>query len=154
MARLIKELNLKASVIRRYNLERFVSKRDNAYQEDKDVGKAEGRKHAGRPMGSRSHGKDGLDGFLYFLKDGNVPIDNSEAERTVKSFALSRRNFLFVRSGNGGDSSAVALTMIQNAYSFGLEPLSYMEWAIADAYKGNADHVPWSQDVPDHVRMR
>lgn len=97
---------------------------------------------------------DDLDGFLYFLKDGNVPIDNSEAERTVKGFALARRNFLFVRSEDGGDCSAIALTMIQNAYSFGLEPLSYMEWAMADAYKGNADHVPWSQDVPNSVRMK
>ena len=64
---------------------------------------------------------------------------------------MARRNFLFVRGSNGGDCSAVAMTMIENARNNGLEPLSYMKWVLSDAYKGNADHMFDSQEVPDWV---
>lgn len=89
--------------------------------------------------------------FLTFTRNGLAPTDNSEAERTVKPYALARRNFLFVRGKNGGDCSAVAMTMIENAKNGGLEPLSYMQWALSDAYKGNADHMYDSPEVPDWV---
>lgn len=90
--------------------------------------------------------------FLTFTRNGLAPTDNSEAERTVKPYALARRNFLFVRGKNGGDCSAVAMTMIENAKDNGLEPLSYMKWVLSDAYRGNADHMFDSPDVPDWVR--
>lgn len=64
MARLIKELNLKASVIRRYNLERLVFKMDNAYGEeitDSRKDEAYSSRHTGRPVGSKSHGRDDLE---------------------------------------------------------------------------------------------
>ena len=89
--------------------------------------------------------------FLTFTRNGLAPTDNSEAERTVKPYALARRNFLFVRGSNGGDCSAVAMTMIENARNNGLEPLSYMKWVLSDAYKGNADHMFDSPEVPDWV---
>ena len=90
--------------------------------------------------------------FLTFTRNGLAPTDNSEAERTVKPYALARRNFLFVRGKNGGDCSAVAMTMIENAKDNGLEPLSYMKWVLSDAYRGNADHMFDSPNVPDWVR--
>lgn len=89
------------------------------------------------------------DAFLTFTRNGLAPTDNSEAERTVKPYALARRNFLFVRGRNGGDCSAIAMTMIENARNNRLEPLSYMKWALSDAYRGNADHMFDSPDVPE-----
>ncbi len=91
------------------------------------------------------------DSFLYFLRDGRAPIENSEAERTVKPYTLARRNFLFVRGSNGGDCSAIALTMIQNAYANQLEPMSYMRVCLEDAYKGNADDLPWDESLRARV---
>ena len=41
------------------------------------------------------------------------------------------------------------MTMIENARNNGLEPLSYMKWVLSDAYKGNADHMFDSPEVPD-----
>ena len=32
-----------------------------------------------------------------------------------------------------------------------MEPLSYMKWVLSDAYKGNADHMFDSPEVPDWV---
>lgn len=92
--------------------------------------------------------------FLTFTRNGAAPVDNSEAERTVKPYALARRNFLFVRGKNGGDCSAIAMTMIENARQNGLEPLSYMKWALCDAYKGNAGNLFDSPEVPEWVRSK
>ena len=90
--------------------------------------------------------------FLRFRKDGRAPIDNSEAERTVKPYALARRNFLFVRGKTGGDCSAAALTMIQNAVCNGLDPEAYMRWVLSDAYRGNGDHTFDSPEVPEWAK--
>lgn len=89
--------------------------------------------------------------FLFFLKDARAPLDNSEAERTVKPYAIARRNFLFVRGKNGGDCSAIAMTMIQNAYINKIEPMSYLEVALSDAYKGNKDDLPWTESVKERT---
>lgn len=92
--------------------------------------------------------------FLLFRKDGRAPIDNNEAERTVKPYALARRNFLFVRGKNGGDCSAIALTMIQNALCNGLEPQGYMNWALSHAYLSNKDDTFDSPNVPEEIKLK
>ena len=91
------------------------------------------------------------DSFLLFTRDGRAPLDNSEAERTVKPYALARRNFLFVRGKNGGDCSAIAMTMIQNAYINDIEPMSYLELLLTDAYKDNSGVLPWLTTTKDRI---
>lgn len=89
--------------------------------------------------------------FLLFTKDGRAPLDNSEAERTVKPYALARRNFLFVRGKNGGDCSAIAMTMIQNAYLNDIEPMSYLELLLTDAYMDNSGDLPWLNETREKI---
>ena len=91
------------------------------------------------------------DSFLLFTRDGRAPLDNFEAERTVKPYALARRNFLFVRGRNGGDCSAIAMTMIQNAYINDIEPMSYLELLLTDAYKDNSGDLPWLTTTKDRI---
>ena len=91
------------------------------------------------------------DSFLLFTGDERAPLDNSEAERTVKPYALARRNFLFVRGRNGGDCSAIAMTMIQNAYINDIEPMSYLELLLTDAYKDNSGDLPWLTTTKDRI---
>ena len=93
----------------------------------------------------------GRDSFLLFTRDGRAPLDNSEAERTVKPYALARRNFLFVRGRNGGDCSAITMTMIQNAYINDIEPMSYLELLLTDAYKDNSWDLPWLTTTKDRI---
>lgn len=90
------------------------------------------------------------DCFLTFTKDGRVPADNQEAERTVKPYALSRRNFLFVRGNDGGEASCTATTLIQNALVNGLDPERYLEWLLSEVWKQNLSegHLPFPEQVP------
>lgn len=93
---------------------------------------------------------DDEDCFLTFTKDGKAPADNQEAERTVKPYALSRRNFLFVRGNDGGEASCTATTLIQNALANGLDPERYLEWLLSEVWKQNLSegHLPFPKEVP------
>lgn len=83
-------------------------------------------------------------GLRLYTTEGRVPADNSEAERTVKPYALSRRRFLFVRAENGGQASAVATTLIQTAAENGYEPREYLARCLSAAWRHpQSGSLPW-----------
>jgi hypothetical protein len=57
-----------------------------------------------------------------FLKDGEVPLDTNAIERILRGVAISRKNFLFVASPEGGRWAAGAYTLIESAKVNGVEP--------------------------------
>lgn len=65
-----------------------------------------------------------------YLKNGNVELDNNEAERQAKKFVIDRKNFLFVKSIKGAQSSCVLMTLIDLAYENELDPRDYLEFLI------------------------
>ena len=56
------------------------------------------------------------------LDDGRLSIDNNAAERSMRSIALGRKNYLFMGSDRGGRSAAIAYTLIETAKLNGVEP--------------------------------
>lgn len=66
----------------------------------------------------------------------------------VKPFALARRNFLFVRGGNGGTAMARISTLVQTATANGREPESYMAAVLREVWRGReavASVLPWTE---------
>jgi hypothetical protein len=57
-----------------------------------------------------------------YSEDGMLEIDNSAAERALRSVALGRKNFLFVGSDSGGERAAAMYTLIGSAKLNGLDP--------------------------------
>jgi hypothetical protein len=43
------------------------------------------------------------DALLHYLDDGHIEIDNNAAERSLRSVALGRKNYLFAGSDSGGE---------------------------------------------------
>ncbi len=41
-----------------------------------------------------------------FLEDGRIELSNNRAERSIKPFAISRKNFLFANTPGGAQTSA------------------------------------------------
>lgn len=92
-----------------------------------------------------------------FLRDGRVPLDSNAAERLVKPYASSRRNFLFVQNETSGEPSAIATTLIQTAAANGLDPRAYLEWVLSNASRAAADpdsFLPWSPTVPEWAKAK
>ena len=98
-----------------------------------------------------------------FLKNGNVPIDNSACERALRTFCVGKKNWLFFDSIRGAEASARVYSISETAKLNGLRPYHYFEYILTELPKlcdkdGNIDStkldylMPWSPDLPDECR--
>jgi hypothetical protein len=61
-----------------------------------------------------------------FTDDGRLEIDNNTAERTLRLCAISRKNWLFVGSDQGGKTAAICFSILAGAKRHRIEPLAYV----------------------------
>jgi len=92
-----------------------------------------------------------------FLTDGQVEIDNSAAERALRSVAIGRRNFLFLGSDNGGERAATLYSLLGTAKLNGINPQTYLTHVltvIAD-HKVNqiSELLPWNVKLEKHAQV-
>jgi len=82
-----------------------------------------------------------------YLDHGFLEPDNNSAERSMRCVALGRKNFLFLGSERGGQSAAIAYTLIETAKLNGVDPQAW----LTDVLSRIADHkinridelLPW-----------
>jgi hypothetical protein len=87
-----------------------------------------------------------------YLDDGRIEIDNSAAERALRTVALGRKNFLFCGSDAGGDRAAAIYSLLGTAKLNGLDPEFYLRRVLERI----ADHpinriqelLPWNLATP------
>ena len=97
-----------------------------------------------------------------FLEDGNVPLDNSEAERKIRNFVISRKNFVMIDTLTGAEASAVLFSMCETARANNLKPYDYFKYLLEKIPKhmGESskdmsflnDLLPWSDKLPKEIR--
>ena len=84
------------------------------------------------------------------LRDGRACIDNSAAERAMRSIAIGRRNWTFAGSDAGGHRAAAIYSRIETAKIHGLDPEAYLREVIsriADHPVNRIDQLlPWHLD--------
>ena len=68
-----------------------------------------------------------------YLKDGRLELSNNRAERSIKPFVISRKNFLFANTPKGATGSAIMFSLIQTAIENGLDPYKYLTWLMKTA---------------------
>jgi transposase len=71
-----------------------------------------------------------------FTEDGRLEIDNNTAERTLRLCAISRKNWLFVGSDQGGKTAAICFSILAGAKRHRIEPLAYVR-ALLTALSSN-----------------
>lgn len=92
-----------------------------------------------------------------FLSDGRLPIDNNDAERDLRRIAVGRKNWLFVGSRNGGERTAVILTVVASAHRHDLDVWAYLRDVLQRLAEGE-DNLEvllpdvWKASHPEHVR--
>jgi transposase len=78
-----------------------------------------------------------------YLLDGRLEISNNRAERSVKPFVISRKNFLFANTPAGAEASAIVFSIVQTAIENGLDPYKYLVYIFRNApnlkFNGNMD---------------
>ena len=77
--------------------------------------------------------KNQWDDLAAYLQDGRIELSNNRAERSIKPFVISRKNFLFANTARGAKSSAVMFSLIETAKENGLDPYRYLTWLLNEA---------------------
>ena len=88
------------------------------------------------------------DALLRYCDDGRIEIDNNAAERSLRTVALGRKNYLFAGSDAGGERAAAIYSLIGTAKLTGLDPEAYLRSVLSRI----ADHpinsieelLPWN----------
>lgn len=72
--------------------------------------------------------------YLYALfRDGRLELTNNRAERSIKPFVMSRKNFLFANTVNGAHASAILFSLIETAKEYSIDPYDYLLWVLKQA---------------------
>lgn len=98
-----------------------------------------------------------------FLTDGDVPIDNSASERSIRTFCIGKKNWMFHNTANGASASAMVYSISETAKLNSLRPYYYFRHILAELPKrcdvnGKInpaeldDLMPWSEELPDECR--
>ena len=61
-----------------------------------------------------------------YLDDGDLAIDNSGSERSLRGVAVGRKNWMFYGSDNGGRTAAVLTSLIATCKRLHLDPFAYL----------------------------
>jgi len=68
-----------------------------------------------------------------YLEDGRLEISNNRAERSIKSFVIGRKNWLFANTPRGARASAILFSIIETAKENGLNPYEYLAYVWRNA---------------------
>lgn len=98
-----------------------------------------------------------------FLTDVKIPIDNSASERSVRTFCIGKKNWLFHDSVKGAKASAIIYSICETAKLNDLRPYFYFRHLLTELSEycdneGNIDPaklddlLPWSEKLSDECR--
>ena len=64
------------------------------------------------------------------LDHGFLELDNNTAERAVRPVTLGRKNYLFMGSEAGGESAAIAYSLIETCKPNRVNPEAWLAWVL------------------------
>ena len=64
--------------------------------------------------------------LIRYCEDGDLEIDNTGAERSLRSVAVGRKNWMFYGSDNGGRTAAVLSSFVATSKRLGVDPFAYL----------------------------
>ena len=101
-----------------------------------------------------------------FLQDGEVPMHNNCAERTIRGFTVGRRNWMTIDTISGATASAVIYSLVETARANNLHIYHYMEYLLTELpklrefasteeeTKAMERLLPWSEELPEICHKR
>ncbi len=89
-----------------------------------------------------------------FLKDGNIPCDNGNVERIIRSYSVGRANWMFADTVKGADVYAIMYSIVLTAKANGANVQKYLKYLLEKLppKRGVVDEqfmatmMPWSEE--------
>jgi hypothetical protein len=89
--------------------------------------------------------------------DGRLELSNNRAERSVKSFVMGRKAWLFSNTPDGAAASSIMYSIVETAKENGLHPYHYIKFLLEVLPNATTNDVeaflPWSDTLPDSCRV-
>jgi hypothetical protein len=67
------------------------------------------------------------DALTRYATSGDLPIDNTAVERTIRPIAIGRKNWMFVGSERAGKRAAIIQSLIGTAKVNGIDPYAWLK---------------------------
>lgn len=91
-----------------------------------------------------------------FLDDSQIPLDNNDAERSIRTFCTGRKNWQICDSKNGARVSGIIYSIAETAKANGLIPFEYFKYVLEQMPQHQKlddldyidDLLPWSDKLP------
>lgn len=95
-----------------------------------------------------------------FLDDPIIPMDNNDAERSIRSFCVGKKNWNLSATKAGASSSAILYSIAETSKANGLKPYEYFKYILEQILEHVEDPpseyidelMPWSESLPDKCR--
>lgn len=98
--------------------------------------------------------KNAWDELFTYLEYGYLEISNNLAERAVKPFVISRKNYLFSKTIDKAKASGLLFSIIQTAKANGLCVEKYLEYILTNINNMKIDDIlPWSEKLPKNLKL-
>lgn len=95
-----------------------------------------------------------------FLDDPIIPMDNNDAERSIRTFCVGKHNWKICDTKNGAETSGMLYSIAETAKANALKPAEYMQYLLEQILEHEEDApstyitslMPWSETIPDWCR--
>lgn len=93
--------------------------------------------------------------LMNYLLDGRCEISNNSAERSVKSYVMARKNFLFHDQADGATATSIVFSLVETAKANNLNVYQYLYMLLLympdykDEPAGIEQLMPWSDFIKE-----
>lgn len=96
-----------------------------------------------------------------FLDDALIPLDNNDAERSIRTFCVGKHSWQIIDSVKGANASALLYSIAETAKANSLKPYEYFVYLLTELVKYPRNEIPrkelirimpWSAELPDSCR--
>lgn len=94
-----------------------------------------------------------------YLEDGRIPMTNNIVERSIRPFAVHRKNWLFADSAEGAKTNGIIYSIIESAKINKINVRKYLEYLLekipqldnAHDKEELKNYLPWSDTLPEEI---
>lgn len=97
-----------------------------------------------------------------FLTDAMIPLDNNDAERSIRAFCIGKKNWQIIDSKQGAEASAMYYSIAETVKANNLKPYEYFRHVLEQMLlhlddkpeEYISDLAPWSDKLPEYCKKR